>query len=156
VMGMADAAGAVSNTEGMLLSVFIWNGQGGRRGQPRRCSFLARPQSVVTASGLRRYYTPPGEGGSLAFGANLPGLAVFQDSMSFSLVGNAMDVLWDIVVSIGHGIELVLVYVETHHWIFGFLVIGYIFYLHDRALHARFDALDKRIDEIRKRLAVEY
>jgi hypothetical protein len=102
------------------------------------------------------YYTPPGERGSLVFGANLPGLAVFQDSMSFSLVGNAMDVLWDIVVSIGHGIEQVLVYVETHHWIFGFLVIGYIFYLHDRALHARFDALDKRIDEIRKRLAVEY
>jgi len=54
------------------------------------------------------------------------------------------------------GIEQVLVYMETHHWIFGFLVIGYVFYLHDRALHARFDALDKRIDEIRKRLAVEY
>ena len=67
-----------------------------------------------------------------------------------------MDVLWDIVVSIGHGIEQVLVYVGTHHWIFGFGVIGNIFYLHDRALHARFDALDKRIDEIRKRLAVEY
>ena len=76
--------------------------------------------------------------------------------MSFSLAGNAMDVLWDIVVSVGRGIEQVLLYVETHHWIFGFLVIGYIFYLHDRALHARFDALDKRIDEIRKRLAVEY
>jgi len=52
--------------------------------------------------------------------------------------------------------EQVLVYVETHHWIFGFLVAGYLFYLHDRGLHARFDALDKRIDEIRKRLAVEY
>ena len=35
-----------------------------------------------------------------------------------------MDVLWDIVVLICHGIEQVLVYVETHHWIFGFLVIG--------------------------------
>jgi hypothetical protein len=76
--------------------------------------------------------------------------------MSFSLVGNAMDVLWDIVVSVGHAIEQVLIYVETHHWIFGFLAAGYIFYLHDRGLHARFDALDKRIDEIRKRLAVEY
>jgi len=62
-----------------------------------------------------------------------------------------MDVLWDIVVLVGHGIEQVLVYVETHHWIFGFLAAGYIFYL-----HARFDALEKRIDEIRKRLAVEY
>lgn len=67
-----------------------------------------------------------------------------------------MDVLWDIVVFVGHAIELVLVYVETHHWIFGFLAVGYIFYLHDRGLHARFDALDKRVDEIRKRLAVEY
>jgi hypothetical protein len=46
--------------------------------------------------------------------------------------------------------------VETHHWIFGFLAAGYIFYLHDRGVHARFDALDKRIDEIRKRLAVEF
>jgi hypothetical protein len=76
--------------------------------------------------------------------------------MSFSPAGNAMDVLWDIIVLAGHGIEQVLVYVETHHWIFGFLAAGYIFYLHDRGVHARFDALDKRIDEIRKRLAVEY
>jgi hypothetical protein len=71
-------------------------------------------------------------------------------------VGNAMDVLWEIVVSVGRAIELLLVYVETHHWIFGFLAGGYIFYLHDRGLHARLDALDKRIDEIRKRLAIEY
>src|SRR4030088_1252817 len=67
-----------------------------------------------------------------------------------------MDVLWDIVVAVGHAIEQVLLYVETHHWIFGFLAGGYIFFLHDRGLHARFDALDKRVDEIRKRLAVEY
>jgi hypothetical protein len=67
-----------------------------------------------------------------------------------------MYVLWDIVVSVGYAIEQVLVYVESHHWIFGFLAVGYIFYLHDRSLHARFDALDKRIDEIRKRLAAEY
>jgi hypothetical protein len=67
-----------------------------------------------------------------------------------------MDVLWEIIVFIGHAIERVLGYVEHHHWIFGALAVGYIFYLHDRAIHARFDALDKRIDEIRKRLAVEY
>lgn len=67
-----------------------------------------------------------------------------------------MDVLLAIVEFVGHAIEQVLVYVESHHWIFGFLVIGYIFYLHDRALHARFDALEKRVDEIRKRLAAEY
>ena len=67
-----------------------------------------------------------------------------------------MDVLLAIVVSVGHAIEQVLIYVESHHWIFGFLVVGYIFYLHDRAIHARFDALEKRVDEIRKRLAAEY
>ena len=67
-----------------------------------------------------------------------------------------MDVLQDIVAFIGHAIEAVLIYIETHHWIFGLFALGYIFYLHDRALHARFDALEKRLDEIRKRLAVEY
>ena len=67
-----------------------------------------------------------------------------------------MGVLWDIIVSAGHAIELVIVYVESHHWIFGFLAVGYIFYLHDKSLHARFDAIDRRIDEIRKRLAAEY
>jgi hypothetical protein len=45
--------------------------------------------------------------------------------------------------------------VETHHWIFAFLAGGYVFYLHDRAVHARFDALEKRVDEVRKRLALE-
>jgi hypothetical protein len=83
--------------------------------------------------------------------ASLPGL-----EYHFLQRGNAMDVLWDVAVSVGHAIEQVLIYVETHHWIFGFLAGGYIFYLHDRGLHARFDALDKRIDEVRKRLAVEY
>jgi hypothetical protein len=67
-----------------------------------------------------------------------------------------MDVLLAIVVAVGHAIEQILVYVENHHWIFGFLAAGYIFYLHDRGLHARFDALEKRVDEIRKRLATEY
>jgi len=68
----------------------------------------------------------------------------------------AMDVLLGIVAFIGQSIEAVLIYIESHHWIFGLLALGYIFYLHDRALHARFDALEKRVDEIRKRLAVEY
>jgi hypothetical protein len=67
-----------------------------------------------------------------------------------------MDVLLAIIAAVGHAIEQVLLYVETHHWIFGFLAVGYIFYLHDRGLHARFDALEKRVDEIRKRLASEY
>jgi hypothetical protein len=67
-----------------------------------------------------------------------------------------MDFLWDIVVAVGHGIEQVFSYVESHHWIFGFVAVGYIFYLYDRGLHARFDAIEKRLDEIRKRLAAEY
>jgi hypothetical protein len=66
-----------------------------------------------------------------------------------------MDVLLSIVATVAHAIEQVLTYVETHHWIFAFLAGGYIFYLHDRAVHARFDALEKRVDEVRKRLAVE-
>jgi hypothetical protein len=67
-----------------------------------------------------------------------------------------MDVVWAILAFLGHAIEMVLTYVENHHWIFGFIAAGYIFYLHDRAVHARFDALEKRVDEIRKRLALEY
>jgi hypothetical protein len=67
-----------------------------------------------------------------------------------------MDALLGIVGFIGHAIEAVLGYVETHHWIFGLVALGYVFYLHDRALHARFDAIEKRVDEIRRRLAIEY
>ncbi len=67
-----------------------------------------------------------------------------------------MDVLLNALASVGHAIEDVLRYIESHHWIFGLAALGYIFYLHDRAVHARFDQLEKRIDEIRKRLALEY
>jgi hypothetical protein len=67
-----------------------------------------------------------------------------------------MDEVLGIFAFVGHAIEEVLIYVESHHWIFGFLAAGYIFYLHDRGLHARFDAIDKRLDEIRKRLAIDY
>jgi hypothetical protein len=70
--------------------------------------------------------------------------------------GSAMEDLWGVVAFVGHAIEAIFAYVEHHHWIFGFLAGGYVFYLHDRAVHARFDALDKRIDEVRKRLAMEY
>jgi hypothetical protein len=67
-----------------------------------------------------------------------------------------MELLSGTFVWIGHAIEAVFTYVETHHWLFGLAVIGYMFYLHDRSLHARFDALEKRLDEVRKRLAVDY
>ena len=67
-----------------------------------------------------------------------------------------MDSVWGFITAFGHGIEWVLAYVESHHWIFGVAVVGYVFHLRDRSLHARFDALDKRIDEVRRRLSVEY
>jgi hypothetical protein len=67
-----------------------------------------------------------------------------------------MDVVFSFFAFTGHAIEAVLAYVETHHWIFGFLVAGYLFYLHDRAVHARFDNLEKQVQEIRKRLAIDY
>ena len=67
-----------------------------------------------------------------------------------------MDDLLGAIGFVGHAIEAVLAYVESHHWIFGLAALGYVFYLHDRAVHARFDALEKRLDEIRKRLAIEY
>ena len=67
-----------------------------------------------------------------------------------------MDIVWGILAFFGHAIGAVLAYVETHHWTFGFLIAGYLFYLHDRAVHARFDELEKQVQEIRKRLALEY
>ncbi|MBC9879295.1 hypothetical protein G8O24_18300 [Bradyrhizobium sp. INPA01-394B] len=67
-----------------------------------------------------------------------------------------MEFVWSVVTFIGQAIEAVFGYVEHHHWVFAFLAGGYVFYLHDRSIHARFDALDKRVDEIRKRLAIEY
>ena len=67
-----------------------------------------------------------------------------------------MDAVLDILAFVGHAIDQALLYIESHHWIFGFLAVGYFFYLHDRGLHSRLDALERRLDEIRKRLAVEY
>jgi len=67
-----------------------------------------------------------------------------------------MELVLGVIAFIGHAIESVFGYIETHHWIFGLVLIGYLFYLHDRSIHARFDALDKRVDEVRKRLAVDY
>nr|WP_247417910.1 hypothetical protein [Bradyrhizobium sp. 159] len=69
---------------------------------------------------------------------------------------DAMEFVWSVVTFIGQAVEAIFGYVEHHHWIFAFLAGGYFFYLHDRSVHARFDALDKRVDEIRKRLAIEY
>ena len=59
------------------------------------------------------------------------------------------------IVIIGSATEQALRYLEHHHCFFWILLIGYIFRLHDKSLHARFNALDKRVDEIRKRLAFD-
>src|SRR4029077_1534591 len=67
-----------------------------------------------------------------------------------------MDFLLSAIDAVGRVIEVVLLYVENHHWVFAFAAGGYVFYLHDKAVHARFDALEKRIDEVRTRLAVEW
>lgn len=66
-----------------------------------------------------------------------------------------MSSLLGFVALAGSATEQVLGYLERHHWYFGVLVRGYIFHLHDKSLHGRFDALDKRLDEIRKRLACD-
>jgi len=49
--------------------------------------------------------------------------SVFRQAI-FLQTGDAMDVLWGIVVGFGHAIEQVLVYVESHHWIFGFAALA--------------------------------
>ena len=59
----------------------------------------------------------------------------------------------EVITELGGTADRVLGYLDHHHWFFGFVVVGYIFNLHDKSLHARFDALDKRLDELRKRLA---
>ena len=64
-----------------------------------------------------------------------------------------MSSLWESLILLGDATDRVIGYLDHHHWFFGFIVIGYIFYLHDKSLHARFDGFDKRLDEIRKRLA---
>jgi hypothetical protein len=66
-----------------------------------------------------------------------------------------MSSLLGFVTLVGSATEQVLGYLERQHWFFGFIVIGYIFRLHDKSLHARFDVLDRRLDEIRKRLACD-
>jgi hypothetical protein len=60
-----------------------------------------------------------------------------------------------LIIFIRSAIEQALGYLDHHHWFFGIILIGYIFRLHDKSIHARFSALDKRVDEIRKRLACD-
>jgi hypothetical protein len=63
--------------------------------------------------------------------------------------------LLGLVNIIGDTTEQTLQYLDHQRWFFGIILIGYIFRLHDKSIHARFSALDKRVDEIRKRLACD-
>jgi hypothetical protein len=56
---------------------------------------------------------------------------------------------------IGSTTERSVRYLDYHHWFFGIMLIGCIFRLYDKSIHARFSALHKRVDEIRKRLACD-
>jgi hypothetical protein len=66
-----------------------------------------------------------------------------------------MITLVDLINIIESASDHALQYLEHHHWFFGFLLFAYLFRLHDRSVHARFSALDKPVDEIRKRLACD-
>jgi hypothetical protein len=66
-----------------------------------------------------------------------------------------MITLLDLLNIIASAASESLRYLEHHHWFFGFMLFAYVFRLHDRSVHARFSALDRRVDEIRKRLACD-
>jgi hypothetical protein len=66
-----------------------------------------------------------------------------------------MIILLDFLNIIASAAEQALRYLAHHHWFFGFILFAYVFRLHDRSVHARFSALNKRVDEIRKRLACD-
>ena len=62
---------------------------------------------------------------------------------------------FDLLNVIASAAEQALRYLAHHHWFFGFVLFCYVFRLHDRSVHARLSSLDKRVDEIRKRLACD-
>jgi hypothetical protein len=66
-----------------------------------------------------------------------------------------MIILLDVLNIIASTAEQALRYLAHHHWFFGFVLFSYVFRLHDRSVHTRFSALDRRVDEIRKRLACD-
>ena len=71
------------------------------------------------------------------------------------LLWNQMIMPLDLLNIIASAAGQALRYSAHHHWFFGFVLFCYVFRLHERSVHARFSALDKRVDEIRKRLACD-
>ena len=78
-----------------------------------------------------------------------------KDPLGAHLVRNHMIMLLDLLNIIASAAGQALRHSAHHHWFFGFVLFCYVFRLHDRSVHARFSALDKRVDEIRKRLACD-
>jgi hypothetical protein len=66
-----------------------------------------------------------------------------------------MIILLDLLNIIASAAVASVRYLEHHHWFFWFILFAYLFRLHDKSVHTRFSALDKRVDEIRKRLACD-
>jgi len=66
-----------------------------------------------------------------------------------------MITLFDLLSAIASAAEQALRYLVNHHWFFGLMLFVYVFRLHDRSVHARFSALNKWVDEIRRRLACD-
>jgi hypothetical protein len=78
-----------------------------------------------------------------------------EERLGDHLVRNQMIMALDLPNIIASAAGQALRYLAHHHWFFGFVLFCYVYRLHDRSVHARFSALDKRVDEIRKRLACD-
>ena len=78
-----------------------------------------------------------------------------EERLGDHLVRNQMIMPLDLLNIIASAAEQALRYSAHHHWFLGFVLFCYVFRLHDKSVHARFSALDKRVDEIRKRLACD-
>src|ERR1700759_3312922 len=104
-----------------------------RPARPRRgtsCWLVFRDVDLRFAIRLRRVFTQPQSSWRLLRGIFWPlpapvGRDRFQAAAAHAGV-TKMDIVWDILAFMGHAIEAVMTYVETHHWIFGFLVAGYL------------------------------
>lgn len=78
-----------------------------------------------------------------------------EERLGHHLVLKQMIMLMDLLNIIASAAGQALRYSAHHHWFFGFVLFCYTFRLHDGSVHVRFSALDKRVDEIRKRLACD-
>jgi len=78
-----------------------------------------------------------------------------EERLRAHLGWDQMIMLLDLLNIIANAAGQAVRYLAHHHWFFGFVLFCYVYRLHGRSVHARFSALDKRVDEIRKRLACD-